>query len=83
MPFAGGHCRVGLSDGVKCGLFRCNACYHPPWVKTGGLSGLKGGMKGGGGIEVELVVDLASGPRSRLGKREKEEEKKKQPGSPA
>ena len=35
-----------------------------------------------GGIEVGPVVDLASGPRSRLGK-ERWKKKKKQPGSPA
>lgn len=49
----------------------------PPWVKTGGLSGLKGGMKGG--IDVGLVVDLALGPRSRLGKERKTKKKKKKP----
>lgn len=36
----------------------------------------------GCGVEVESMADLALGPRSRLGKREKEE-KKKQPGSSA
>lgn len=48
----------------------------PLWAKTQrrGLSGLMGGMKGG--IDVGSVVDLASGPRSRLGK----ERKKKKTG---
>lgn len=57
----------------------------PPLGKNWGFVWAEGRDEGGGGgeIEVELVVDLASGPRSRLGKREKEEEKKNQPGSPA
>lgn len=41
-----------------------------PWVTTRGLSGLSGGSRGGGGL------DLASGPRSRLGKKKEREEKK-------
>lgn len=36
-----------------------------------------------GGIEVGLVVDLASGPRSCLGKEKKKKKKKTRPGSPA
>lgn len=74
-PFTGGHRRAGLSDSVKCGPFRCNAWYHPPLGKNWGVClGLKGGMKGG--IEVGSVVDLASGPRSRLGKVRKKMKKK-------
>lgn len=59
------------------------ATTPPPLGKNWGFVWAEGRDEGGGGIEVELVVDLASGPRSRLGKREKEEGKKTQPGSPA
>lgn len=55
-----------------------------------GLSGLKARIKGWGS-RYESVVDLASGPRSRLGKKESEKKKTKkkkkwkktQPGFPA
>lgn len=58
LPFTGGYSKAGLSDGVKCGLFRCDGWYHLPLGKSGGHVWAEGGDEGG--IDVRLVVDLAS-----------------------
>ena len=68
LPFSRGQRRAGLSDGIKCGLFRYDAWYRPPVGTNRGF--VWAGGKDEGGVEVSLV-DLASGPRSCLGKERK------------
>lgn len=69
--FHWGHCEVGLSDGVKCGLFQCNDWYHLPVGKNGRFVWAERG------IYVGVLVDLASGARSCLGKKWKKKKKRK------
>ena len=73
LPSSRGQRRAGLSDCIKCGLFWYDAWCRPPVGKNWGF--VWAGGKDEGGIEVSLV-DLASGPRSCLGK----ERKKKKEG---
>lgn len=73
--FHWGHCEVGLSDGVKCGLFQCNDWYHLPVGKNGRFVWAERG------IYVGVLVDLASGARSCLGKKWKKKKKRKKESS--
>lgn len=79
MPFTGGYSKAGLSDGVKCGLFWCDGWYHLPLGKSGGHVWAEGGDEGG--IDVRLVVDLASVQGHAWEKSERRRREKK-PGSP-
>lgn len=71
--FNGGHCEAGLSDVVKCGLFRCNDWYHLPVGKNGRFVWAERGIYVGGVGGFSIRGKVMSGKRVK----EEEEEKKR------